>query len=301
MDSQRNKSLSLQKITEMANSYKENIRKLKLESIIKDLEKEKEFSNKLRKLSEQGIGFYISYENFFGWTAFWDCRLITKGGKIGAMNGYGKITLPIEYDDVKGIHDNMHQYIPIKKDNKWNLLNNSGYLELEDFYTDIIPSKYSYELSSEYYKDDIFTFNQDGQYFIGYIYCDLNIIEETENKYDFIDGFFNHIARVKKNNKWGIINNRGEIILPVEYDEIEDFYTLELNEFKVQIGKRSKILNAENMSNYKPQRRDSSDNWITQSELDDYMMDDNRSAYDNPYYNDSLDFDQQSQDFWENI
>lgn len=53
-------------------------------------------------------------------------------------------------------------------------------------------------------------------------------------KYDWIDGFEGGLARVKigtqpskmanNNNKWGIINDKGEEVLPVEYDEIWNFY-----------------------------------------------------------------------------
>lgn len=52
-------------------------------------------------------------------------------------------------------------------------------------------------------------------------------------KYDWIDGFDQGLARVKighapsnqvdNDNKWGIINERGEEVLPVEYDEVWNF------------------------------------------------------------------------------
>ena len=53
-------------------------------------------------------------------------------------------------------------------------------------------------------------------------------------KYDWIDGFDQGLARVKigrapsnqvdNDNKWGIINEQGEEVLPVEYDEIWNFF-----------------------------------------------------------------------------
>lgn len=52
-------------------------------------------------------------------------------------------------------------------------------------------------------------------------------------KYDWIDGFDQGLARVKigrapsnqvnNANKWGIINERGEEVLPVEYEEVWNF------------------------------------------------------------------------------
>ena len=61
---------------------------------------------------------------------------------------------------------------------------------------------------------------------------DGNIIVHS-GKYDSIDGFDQGLAGVKigrapsnqvdNDNKWGIINERGEEVLPVEYDEIWKF------------------------------------------------------------------------------
>lgn len=64
-------------------------------------------------------------------------------------------------------------------------------------------------------------------------------------KYDWIDGFDSGLARVKKgkesnnkvnnNNKWGIINEKGEEVLPVEYDRIWNF--LGKNRFSTTVEK----------------------------------------------------------------
>lgn len=53
-------------------------------------------------------------------------------------------------------------------------------------------------------------------------------------KYDWIDGFDSGLCRVKigkepstlanNGNKWGIINEHGEEVLPCEYDEVWNFY-----------------------------------------------------------------------------
>lgn len=39
-----------------------------------------------------------------------------------------------------------------------------------------------------------------------------------------MDGFTNGYARVCKNEKWGIINEKGEVVLPLEYNSIWKFY-----------------------------------------------------------------------------
>jgi hypothetical protein len=73
---------------------------------------------------------------------------------------------------------------------------------------------------------------QRSDYKWGIIDLDGNIIVPF-GKYDWIDGFDQGLARVKigrtpsnqvdNDNKWGIINERGEEVLPVEYDEIWNF------------------------------------------------------------------------------
>lgn len=62
-------------------------------------------------------------------------------------------------------------------------------------------------------------------------------------QFDYIDGFSNGFARVKvghmtngvinSENKWGIINEKGDIVLPMEYDNIWNFYQKERSTTKV--------------------------------------------------------------------
>jgi hypothetical protein len=44
-------------------------------------------------------------------------------------------------------------------------------------------------------------------------------------RFDDTDGFFNGLARVKVNGKWGYINEKGEEIVPPRFDAAEDFAT----------------------------------------------------------------------------
>lgn len=69
-------------------------------------------------------------------------------------------------------------------------------------------------------------------------------------KYNWIDGFYNGLARVKigkvsngvvdNDDKWGIINERGEEVLPCIYPNIWSFYGKNFNSIKVQDGKAIK-------------------------------------------------------------
>ena len=43
-------------------------------------------------------------------------------------------------------------------------------------------------------------------------------------EYAYIDGFDHGLARVKKDNRWGLINNNGDVVLQTEYDRIWSFH-----------------------------------------------------------------------------
>lgn len=69
-------------------------------------------------------------------------------------------------------------------------------------------------------------------------------------KYDWIDGFDNGLARVLIRNQgsvgkalWGIINDKGEEVMHVEYDKIWNFYGKNLEKVTIEKGNRSYRIN----------------------------------------------------------
>lgn len=69
-------------------------------------------------------------------------------------------------------------------------------------------------------------------------------------KYDWIDGFDKGLARVLFRNQgsvgkalWGILNDKGEEVMHVEYDEIWSFYGKNVEFTKVTKGNRSYRIN----------------------------------------------------------
>lgn len=79
------------------------------------------------------------------------------------------------------------------------------------------------------------------------------LILPPNHNYSWIDGFHKGFARVKKKDritygkndseaKWGIINGEGELILPLEYDEILSFYDKDCDSITVvKDGEKEKI------------------------------------------------------------
>ena len=72
----------------------------------------------------------------------------------------------------------------------------------------------------------------------GYCVQDLsgNIIVDY-GKFSFIDGFYNGLSRVASGSKWGIINEKGNIVLPIMYDKIWNFVGYDGKTIKCQIQK----------------------------------------------------------------
>jgi hypothetical protein len=126
----------------------------------------------------------------------------------------------------------------------------------------------------------------------GYISVDGEIV--IEPKYEQAYGFSEGIAAIKLNNKWGFINVKGESVVPFEYDEVESNF---------KDGKGKLVRNGEIFVFDKSGRLIES--YEQEKEYEDHYdggyEDDTPSIYDNPYYNDNLDMDQQSIEFWNSL
>ena len=125
----------------------------------------------------------------------------------------------------------------------------------------------------------------------GYVSVDGRII--IDPTYEQAYGFSEGMAAVKLNGKWGFINSKGIIVVPCEYDEVEASF----ENGKGKLVKDGEIYvfdqNGAQIDTYDQPRDD-----------DDYYdggYDDTPSIYDNPYYNDNLDMDQQSIEFWNSL
>jgi hypothetical protein len=80
--------------------------------------------------------------------------------------------------------------------------------------------------------------NFDGKYF------DLegNIVIDQNDKYSKVEPFSNGYAAVKKNNKWGYINKKGEIVIPFDFDVANPFSENGLA--SVVVNKKTGFINA---------------------------------------------------------
>lgn len=112
-------------------------------------------------------------------------------------------------------------------------------------------------------------------------------------EYDYVFNFSEGIAAVKVGDKYGFIDTTGVLIVPCEYDEVESSF--EDGEGKLVKGDKVYVFNRSGEMVSEHYKKNNEENEY------DYGADNPPSIYDNPYYNDNLDMDQQSIEFWNSL
>lgn len=123
-------------------------------------------------------------------------------------------------------------------------------------------------------------------------YCSVDGKTVIEAVYESACGFSEGFAAVKKDGKWGFINTSGKIVIPFKFDKVYSSYK----------GGTCRLIKGEEVSVF-DYNGNLKDRYIKEEERDYYETydDDTPSIYDNPYYNDNIDMDQQSIEFWNSI
>lgn len=143
-----------------------------------------------------------------------------------------KVTVPYSYGFQRS-----GDKVAIYTKNLYGLVNYKGEV-LKPEYDVILPSIGSKTLFTVQKDNNYGVLTLDGSQFIPY------------SKYDWIDGFDKGLARVLIRNQgsvgkalWGIINDKGEEVMHVEYDEIWSFYGKNIEFTKITKGNRSYRIN----------------------------------------------------------
>ena len=128
-------------------------------------------------------------------------------------------------------------------------------------------------------------------------YMDIKGRIHINPKFEKCLDFLNDLGPVRLNKKWGFIDKSGNIVVPFDYDEVEKENSCYIgikfegeDKFWYRFNENGIIIS---QGEVEP---DESDNYDY-----DPGYDDTPSIYDNPYYNDNLDMDQQSIDFWNSL
>ncbi len=178
-----------------------------------------------------------------------DKLVIEKDGMFGLLDENLKLLFPpiyrtstdtnyISYPEHNNIID---QYIKVLKNDKFGLINENGDI-LIDFKFDDITLIHDTMFVGLNYSAERNKFNPIWRHVQSCIIYDKNCNQITTLKnYENIE--YNGIKRfiVKKNNKVGVIDHKGEIIIPLKYDHL----TPQNGDYYVFIGNNSGMINLE--------------------------------------------------------
>ena len=175
--------------------------------------KERTFVN-LSKLKNSGFNLLLDHSVASSIVTPASLRLVpivNTEGKIGFVNNeYGIVVCP-SFDEIKGSFYNDKNIVAVKRDNLWNVINVNGNLLLDDWCKyKIVPSVDS----------RMITINSKSI---------LNVDKRGTPKHFkdamYIGQFRYGYARLhSENGRWGIINEKGDIVLPAIYYEMYSFH-----------------------------------------------------------------------------
>lgn len=132
---------------------------------------------------------------------------VERKGKYGVINGNGKLTLPVIYDDIRKFDEYSGRTV-VEKDGRYGVVDKQGKIVLPLNYVGLymISGKVlGAKLGSNW----------------GVISYDGNLINST--KYESIEDILlaePGIAKFKRNGKFGVLNSDGKEIIPAAYSEI---------------------------------------------------------------------------------
>ena len=123
----------------------------------------------------------------------------------GLTDVNGTIILPPKYADIRPLHEELAAF---KDGNKWGFIDMSGKVIIAALYDNVL--NFSSGLSAVV---------QDKR--VGFINKENNIVVPLnyEDATSFVPKM--HIAAIKKNGKWGVIDKQGSVLLNIQFDKIE--------------------------------------------------------------------------------
>lgn len=103
----------------------------------------------------------------------------------------------------------------VELDNKAGFVNNQGKLVIPMTYNAYAVREFSNGLAAVVHNDKVGYINQHNEVVIPFMYDELrNAVDDSANN------FQQNIAEIKINDKHGVINSKNELIIPIEYDDL---------------------------------------------------------------------------------
>ena len=174
-----------------------------------------------------------------------DKRLLipyTSGDKIGFVNREGEVIVPPKYSMYYGECYDKADLIRVSAIYTYGFPRAGGrvatyhcpvYGLINYKGEQIVPLEYFTLLLGK--GDNTLVTVQNKEYRYGVIALDGSVVVPF-GSYHWIDGFDKGLSRVIGCDKWGLINEKGDVVLPVEYDYINSFYAKNTDSVCVHVG-----------------------------------------------------------------
>ena len=214
-------------------------------------------SKEYKKIKEQGINVEYTVGNYL---------LSKKLNKYGVLNKKYSTIIPFEYDAIITLFKTKDSLAIVKKNNRYFTINRNNKIiskTYDNMFGPYLDNLYMVKLNEKFTfidsKGKEFENWYDKELFFEGNYC----VVSANNKYGIIDEKYNLIIPliyedikreildnqiIVKNEKYGIINIQNKVIIPFEYDDI-NFSNIEgsfINEYRIKINNKIGIINSKN-------------------------------------------------------
>lgn len=160
-------------------------------------------NGQIKYLNKTGIGLFTTEEMLGKIPSY--LYPVVQNGKIGFINSFADIVIPLQYDDFVGEFSSSDSLITVCKEGKWGILNANGIEMLMGEYQRIslIGTQYAIVMNSDYQK--------------GIIEIMTNQITIPFGEYDDFYYYDNRILIARKKFLKGLITPIGKLITPIQY------------------------------------------------------------------------------------
>lgn len=204
-----------------------------------------EIQGNIERLRNRGVNFYLdesvllasasSFENsgmliqsYYpsnnGFLSLYLIPVVNADSKIGFVDRKCNVVIEPLYDEIKGTFFCKDNIVAVRQDEMWRVFDSNGKELLKKKYR-IVPSKDS----------RMITVNSK---------IIQNVDEPLSRLYikggkdlSYVSGFRYGFARIHRNKLWGIINEKGEEVVPAIYSDMLDFYDFPFPTTKVKKSK----------------------------------------------------------------
>ena len=206
-----------------------------------------ELQANIEKLRNRGFSFYLDasvllasstkseysekltpsfYASCNGILSLYLIPVVNANSKIGFVDQKCNIVVEPSYDVIKGTFSYKDSIVAVCKDKSWNVIDSNGNELLSEWTKyNIVPSKDSRMITI----NSKAILNVDNPKSLQYV--------KGGKELSYVGGFRYGFARIHRDNLWGIINEKGDEVVPAKYIEMYDFYNYPCPTTKVRESK----------------------------------------------------------------